>query len=137
MDLVRDPWRIIDLSGYTGDAWAQPSAQVTIPVSIPRLRCLGGPVRLRAMPYDGTAPGSAQIDGDTTTLDICLVKIRKDPSGAEILARTSVLAGASVGDQYTEVDVSHPEIFVVGIVSVTVDTAAALWIYIDAGADLL
>lgn len=132
------PVRVIALP-FLGDAWAQPGSQAEPDVEIVRL-CATGTVRLRVVGKDGTTPSTATtVDGDLSSLDVCLVKIRKDDRGNVTLARTVsvvVVSGgeALVGQQLTEGDVSPGEVFVVGVISATKDTADALYIYVDAGA---
>lgn len=127
---------------FGGDTWAQPGAQMEIPDDIPRFRVTGdGPFRARAIAKDSVDPSAETVDGDGSTLDLCLVKVSTDERGNVTLSRTAsvfVVTGAEllVGQQMTEDDVSAGETFAVGIVSATQDTADAIFVYIDAGARL-
>lgn len=140
MNLNTDPVRKISLAGFGGgDAWAQPGAQVAPPANVLRLVATGGDIRWRVIGYDGTGPESQPVDGDATTYDMTVVKIRTDLEGNVTLARTVTLVeseGALVptGEQLTERDISPNEIFALGFVSTLADTATAVWVFIDAGA---
>jgi hypothetical protein len=135
-----DPIRKIPLP-FAGDSWAQPGAQAPPPADERRLRAMG-PVRWRVIGYSGVGPGDTPVDGDASTYDMCLVKVRLDGAGVESLARTATLVEtggelAPTGKQITETDASAGEVFLFGVVSTTKDTAAALWIFDDSGAQVL
>lgn len=137
VDLKREPVRKIPLP-YAGDPWAQPGSQAPIPSSVPRL-VVTGPLRWRVIPYDGVGPSAAPVDGDASTVDMCVVKITTDRTGAETLSRTVTLFESGgelvrVGEDITETDVSNAEVVVLSFVSVVQDTAAALWVFADSGA---
>ena len=140
MDLTRTPARIIPLP-TAGDPWAQPGAQTDPPSNIIRLVADGGPMRWRVIGYDGTGPDAAPVDGDATTVDMTVVKIRTDRHGNTTLARTASLVETGgveleVGKQISEDDVSQGEVVLLGLISATQDTAAALWIFVDSGASV-
>lgn len=137
MDLSNEPVRKIALP-FAGDPWAQSGAQIEVPDDVPRLRVNQSPIRWRVVPYNGTGPSAAPVDGDATTLDQTIVKLRGDERDNVTLARTTTvveLMGVEqlASKQYTERDVTPAEIVVIGVISVTQDTAAALWIFADAG----
>lgn len=138
MDIRVDPVRKIPLP-FAGDAWAQPDAQVPIPDTDGPLIATGAEVRWRLMPYDGVGPSAQPVDGDASTVDVCIVKAKTDRHGNVSLARTITTvenegAQVNVGKQHTERDVSPSEEIYLGVVTVTQDTAAALWVFLDAGA---
>lgn len=139
MDINRNPVRKIPLP-FGGDPWAQPGAQVEIPDDVQRLVITQSPLRLRIVGYDGVGPTAAPIDATTATTDYTTVKLRADRRGNVTLAQTVTLveSGGSevaVGSkQITEDDVTPNEIVCLGIPSVTAGDAAALWVFVDAGA---
>lgn len=143
MDLNRDPVRRITFP-FTGDPWAQSGAQTEIGPSTatdPRaiLTCDGGPIRFRVVGYDGVAPDAAPVDGDASTFDATVVKVRRTRRGTTTLSRTATTIDtegqqAIVGEDQTEVDVSAGDQVIISLVSAAQDTAAALWIFVDSGA---
>jgi hypothetical protein len=91
---------------------------------------------------DGVGPAAETLDGDGSTFDLCLVKLRTDERGNVTLARTvstveTTGSEVTVGEQLTEDDVSAGETFVIGVISATQDGADALFVYMDVGATVL
>lgn len=145
MDRNVDPVRRIAFP-FTGDPWAQPGAQVEVPPPTafdpdPRtiLTCDGRPLRFRVVAYDGTGSDAAPVDGDASTFDATVVKIRADQRGNTTLSRTATTFDtegeqAIVGEDQTEPDVSASDRVIISLVSAAQDGAAALWIFVDSGA---
>jgi len=137
VDLLRDPVR--RLAFPIADEWAQPNTQVEIPAEEIILTCTGGPLRWRVVPYDGVDQGSAPVNGDASTFDATIVKIRHDRQGNTTLSRTATTidtegAQANVGEDQTEEDVSAGDQVVISFVVAAQDSAAALWVFVDSGA---
>jgi len=137
VDLLRDPVRKVAFP--ISDAWAQPNTQVVIPSEVAILTCIGGPLRWRVVPYDGVGPGALPVNGDASTFDCTVVKIRQDRYGSTTLSRTATTvqtegAQANVGEDQTEEDVSAGDQIVISFVTAAQDSAAALWVFVDSGA---
>jgi hypothetical protein len=132
--------RKLDLSTFTGDVWATIAGQAEPPADVPRLRVLGGPVRWRAVPMDGMGDEALQVADATTTVDAVAVKLTRGPRGQLIttpLTPVSVITGGEVNvpDDFTEDDVSSHDTLALAIPTITVGSAAALWIWAEGGID--
>lgn len=130
--------RRIALSGFAGDAWAQPNAQVAVPSGVGRIRITSSPLAYRITGYTGVDPGSTPVDGSAALVSVTVVKINTDSEGNTVLARTVPLTDVAVGGyQLTEDDVSPGDIVTIGIEAATANGTPAIWIDVDNGGRVL
>jgi hypothetical protein len=127
--------RKIDLSGYTGDAWAgdatlaEPSA-----TSVPRMIANGAPVEWVVYAMSSMDASATQVIDTTTTITTRMVKLATTPGTVNVLVRP--LDGASgtiLSKPITEDDVRHGDVFVLAISAISVGTASYLWIVPHSG----
>jgi hypothetical protein len=133
--------RKITLAGFTGDPdWAGTGA---LPSStIARWQVTGHSILWRCVAYSGVLTNSTPVSPAGLTVDACLTKIVKDTNGASLMHRTASTgewsgARRSVGYQLTDRDVAPFEVVVPTLRSIfNPGGVAAIWIFIDEGAEL-
>lgn len=131
-------YRRIALSGFAGDAWAQPGAQVPVPSGVGRIKITSSPLTYRITGYTGIDPGATPVDGSAALVSVTVVKITTDSEDNTVLARTVPLTDFAVGGyELIEYDVLDGDIVMIGIEAATANGTAALWIDVVNGGRLL
>lgn len=123
-------WKF-DLATFTGDAWAAPGDQTTVPRDrIARVN--KSPIRYRASIRGGVEPG-APVTPDASTIDISVVKVVREPAygfGESVkftnyqlksIAENSNPQAEQTPGEFSEFDVDPSDQVAIGVRSITVD----------------
>ena len=135
LELQRHAERRLDLSTFTGDAWALQASLDVPDADVPRLVADGqGPIRWTVQGMSSGKDDATQVADAVTDIDTTIVTIKKTKRGAAIVSALAATTGTVVGLGITEDDVADREVFVVAIPTVTVaGTAPWLWIVPTSG----
>jgi hypothetical protein len=134
MALATDPAavRIIDLAGYTGDAWADDATLAVPAATVQLFVATGGPIRLAVYAVATALPGAAQVNGTTCTLSVCVIKFASTGGTSRIRA-CAVASGSILAHDLSETDISQGEVFAIGIPAISVGDATFLSVEVYSG----
>lgn len=128
------PYRKIDLATFTGDAWAVDATGALAPPEL-RLVVKSLPLRWRVIPVDGGGDGAAQVT-DATTIDARRQTITVGPQRQDEFTLDAPVSFTTGGEvplpaHFAEYDMKAGDRVALGIPTITIDTAAFLFVYVE------
>jgi hypothetical protein len=132
LDIDSRAIRKLDLSSFTGDAWADDPTLAVPTAGIPLFVANGSPVEVCVYAVSSGAIDADQVIDTTTTITVCMIKISRTQGKARVRALMGS-SGTLLAHDLTEPDVKVGDVFAIGIPAIAVGTAEWLEIVVHSG----